>query len=402
MARPLVTVQSPSGKGKPSFVKFPEVLLSPIRSDIVVDVHTKMNKNHRQAYAVSALAGADTSAVSWGTGRAVSRIPRVSGGGTNRSGQGAFGNMCRKGRMFAPTKVWRRWHVKVSVGQKRYATCSALAATAVAPLVLARGHRISNIPEVPLVIGDAEIQGISKTKEAIELLKSLGCEAELKKVVDSRHIRAGKGKARNRRYVQAKGPLIIHDKTKGATIEQAFRNIPGVELANVSRLNFLKLAPGGHLGRFVIWTESAFRHLDKIFGTRTRSSTKKRNFRPPRAVLTNSDISRIINSHEVQSRIRHKLKPLRHRRSKNPLRNFRVMAKLNPAAVVLKREKRKEQLRLSKRSKEEIKKDKKAKRMREQMKMKRIPNTAFKQLLHTVAPAPVRSAIEIGVLAGNK
>jgi len=52
------------------------------------------------------------------SGRAVARIPRVSGGGTHRAGQAAFGNMCRSGRMFAPTKVWRKWHVKVNQGQK--------------------------------------------------------------------------------------------------------------------------------------------------------------------------------------------------------------------------------------------------------------------------------------------
>lgn len=52
------------------------------------------------------------------TGRAVARIPRVSGGGTHRAGQAAFGNMCRSGRMFAPTKVWRKWHVKINLGQK--------------------------------------------------------------------------------------------------------------------------------------------------------------------------------------------------------------------------------------------------------------------------------------------
>ena len=52
------------------------------------------------------------------TGRAVARIPRVSGGGTHRAGQAAFGNMCRSGRMFAPTKVWRKWHQKINLGQK--------------------------------------------------------------------------------------------------------------------------------------------------------------------------------------------------------------------------------------------------------------------------------------------
>jgi hypothetical protein len=26
--------------------------------------------------------------------------------------------MCRSGRMFAPTKIWRKWHVKINQGQK--------------------------------------------------------------------------------------------------------------------------------------------------------------------------------------------------------------------------------------------------------------------------------------------
>lgn len=83
--------------------------------------------------------GHQTSAESWGTGRAVARIPRVRGGGTHRSGQGAYGNMCRGGRMFAPTKTYRRWHRHVNVAQKRYAICSAIAASGVPALVMARG-----------------------------------------------------------------------------------------------------------------------------------------------------------------------------------------------------------------------------------------------------------------------
>ncbi len=31
----------------------------------------------------------------------------------------------------------------------------------------------------------------------------------------------------------------------------------------------LQLAPGGHLGRFIIWTKSAFDQLDSIFGKLT-------------------------------------------------------------------------------------------------------------------------------------
>ena len=87
-----------------------------------------------------------------GTGRAVARIPRVSGGGTGRSGQGAYGNMCRGGRMFAPTKVWRRWHRRINQNQRRYATASAIAASALPALVQARGHRVSKVLTIMMVM----------------------------------------------------------------------------------------------------------------------------------------------------------------------------------------------------------------------------------------------------------
>jgi large subunit ribosomal protein L4e len=36
--------------------------------------------------------------------------------------------------MFAPTKVWRKWHKKINHNQRRYATASALAGMAFASL----------------------------------------------------------------------------------------------------------------------------------------------------------------------------------------------------------------------------------------------------------------------------
>merc|ERR1719265_1993057 len=172
---------------------------SPLRPDLVRAVYTNMSKNKRQAYALSPKAGYKTAAESWGTGRAVARIPRVPGGGTHRSGQAAFGNQARGGGMFSPTKVWRRWHRRVNVTQKRHAVATALAASSLPPLVMARGHRIGDVAELPLVVSDG-IESVSKTKQAVEMLKKLGCGEELKKVADSKKIRAGKGKMRNRRY----------------------------------------------------------------------------------------------------------------------------------------------------------------------------------------------------------
>merc|ERR1712072_1252002 len=78
---------------------------------------------------------------------------------------GAFGNMCRGGGMFSPTKTWRRWHRRVNVKQKRHAVVSALAASSLPPLVMARGHRIGEVAELPLVVSNGA-EAVSKTKDA--------------------------------------------------------------------------------------------------------------------------------------------------------------------------------------------------------------------------------------------
>jgi len=328
-ARPLVSVFSgEDGKAK-SQTPLPAVFLAPIRSDVVSFVYTNVAKNARQAHSVSKHAGEQTSAESWGTGRAVARIPRVAGGGTSRSGQGAFGNMCRGGRMFAPTKVWRRWSRKTNVNQRRIAVCSALAASALPALVMARGHRVSGVPEVPLVVSNESIVNVDKTKFAVKVLKNLGAFEDVEHVKDSRKVRAGKGKMRNRRFVQRRGPLVIYDEK--SSLLKAFRNIPGVELVSVNHLNLLQLAPGGHLGRFCIWTKGAFDRLDSLFGTFTKASTEKKGFILPRSKMANSDLARIVNSDEIQSHLRHKRKVTKYTPIKrNPLVNRNEMLKLNP------------------------------------------------------------------------
>merc|ERR1719213_638606 len=188
--RPVVTVyqhDDPSQKSGTTLV-MPRVLASPLRPDLVRFIHMNMSKNKRQAYALSPKAGYGTAAESWGTGRAVARIPRVPGGGTHRAGQAAFGNMCRGGGMFSPTKVWRRWHRRVNVTMKRHAVASALAASTLPPLVMARGHRIGEVSELPLVVS-SEAEKITKTKDAVALLSGLGCQEELDKVNASRKAR---------------------------------------------------------------------------------------------------------------------------------------------------------------------------------------------------------------------
>ncbi len=79
-----------------------------------------------------------------------------------------------------------------------------------------------------------------------------------------RKIRAGRGKTRGRKRRVGKGPLIVVSEDLG--IGKASANIPGVDVAEVSDLNAELLAPGGHPGRLVVWTRSAFTSLDEVWG----------------------------------------------------------------------------------------------------------------------------------------
>ncbi|KAJ7814433.1 ribosomal protein L4 domain-containing protein [Mycena olivaceomarginata] len=317
-SRPTVNVHASSGEASTS-LPLPAVLTAPIRLDVVAQVHKSIAKNKRQAYS--------TSAESWGTGRAVARIPRVGGSGTHRAGQAAFGNMCRGGRMFAPTKVWRKWHVKVNQNQRRFAVVSALAASALPSLVLARGHRIEQIEEVPLVVADAA-ESFTKTKEAVALLKALHAYADVVKVSNSRKLRAGKGKLRNRRHRQRRGPLVVYNADNG--IVKAFRNLPGVELVN-----------------------GAFALLDEVFGTFDKASAHKKDYLLPTSKISNPDVTRLINSDEIQSVVRPAGQKIQKRpwtQKKNPLVNKAVLFRLNPYAKTIRRQEILKQERLKKKN----------------------------------------------------
>ncbi len=282
-------------------IETPAVFSAPIRNDVVQFIHSQIAMNSRQARGIKFLAGMMKSAHPWGTGRALARVPRVSGSGTHRSGQGAYGNMCRDGRMFAPLRVWRKWHRKTNLKQRRHALASALAASSVAPLVMARGHEIENVPEIPLVVKD--FNNIEKTDGLLKVLKNIGANDDVHRSDKSKKIRIGKGKLRNRRYKIRRGPLLVVSGSNNV-VRNAARNIPGVELAEVTRLNLLKLAPGGHLGRFVIWDAESFQKLNEVFGTYTEKSTMKKGFTLNRSLLETADLGRLINSDQVQSVVR--------------------------------------------------------------------------------------------------
>lgn len=130
--------------------------------------------------------------------------------------------------------------------------------------------------------------------------------------------------------------IVYSPDEDGKELVRAFRNIPGVETSSVYALNLLQLAPGGHLGRFIVWTSAAFEALDTIYGSTTTPSALKKDFLLPSNLVTNADIGRLINSSEVQAVVRPAKGGARTKRAgvqkKNPLKNKQVLLRLNPYA----------------------------------------------------------------------
>ena len=138
--------------------------------------------------------------------------------------------------------------------------------------------------------------------------------------------------------------MIIYG-DESANVRRAARNLPGVDTCHVSRLNVLQLAPGGHLGRFCVFTEEAFRALNNTFGTNRAECLQKSGYHLNRHVMNCADLSRIINSDQVQSKLREQRTSVRahDKTKKNPLKNKAMMLRLNPfakkrAELVAKRE----------------------------------------------------------------
>lgn len=96
------------------------------------------------------------------------------------------------------------------------------------------------------------------------------------------------------------------------------------------------MAPGGHLGRLIVWTKDAFKSLNDIFGNYRRKDIQKHGYILARNVMTCADLARIINSDQVQSKLRLiKTSKVAHDfKKKNPLKNRALMKKLNPFDAV--------------------------------------------------------------------
>ncbi|MHC1572368.1 MAG: 50S ribosomal protein L4 [Methanosarcinales archaeon] len=237
-------------------VRLPSVFMETYRPDLIKKAVLAAQANRQQPYGPHKYAGMKTSAASWGVGRGVSRVPRLTNARRAARVPQAVG-----GRRAHPPKPEAKRGEKVNRKERRRAIASAIAATSSEELVKRRGHRFRG--SLPIIIVD-ELESLTKTSDLLDLARKINVIDDLMRAKNGKKVRAGKGKMRGRRYKRPKSFLIVVGEDKG--IIRAGRNLPGVDAVTLQHLNAELLAPGAVPGRLVLWSESAITRLGEVYG----------------------------------------------------------------------------------------------------------------------------------------
>ncbi len=254
-----VTVYDLKGKASRK-IQLPEVFNAYVRTDLIKRAVISAQSRSFQPQGRNSMAGKRTSAESIGVGYGRSRVPRVKGDRYSRSGMAAFAPGTVKGRLAHPPRTEKKIRKSINKKERLKALTAAIAATASKDTVLNRGHVIGQKAKLPLVVVN-RIEEAKSTEEAKRILMNLGLWSDVERVKRSLKERAGKGKMRGRRRKHGVGPLIVVNEDKG--IIKAARNLMGVEVLKVDKLNVEALAPGTHPGRLTLWSEAAVKRLEE-------------------------------------------------------------------------------------------------------------------------------------------
>ncbi|MEK6826547.1 MAG: 50S ribosomal protein L4 [Nanoarchaeota archaeon] len=247
-------------------VELPEQFNEPIREDLIKRTVLSLQAGKRTPYGAKRYAGMRQAVeiskrrrkFKGSYGKGISRAPRktILRRGSQFYWVGAFAPGTVGGRRAHPPKPGKIWKQKINTKERRKAIRSALSATTNLQIVKLRGHKIDFLP----LVVESKIEKIKTTKEAKNVLLSLGLGRELLRV-HKKKVRAGKGKMRGRKYKLKKGPLIVT--SKECLLSKSASNIAGVDVCVVNNLNAELLAPGAVPGRLTIFTEDALKILNE-------------------------------------------------------------------------------------------------------------------------------------------
>ncbi len=250
-----------TGKEKAS-IELADCFSQAVREDIVHKVLEA--KKTQQPYSPSPVAGKQHAAKGkmvhrrhvWrsGYGRGASRVPRkiFSRRGSQFNWEAAEVPFARGGMRAHPPKVLGHINTsKINKRELKVAFISALSATANDKYVVKKYHTIEDVKNLPIII-EGKIMSL-KTKDILVLLKNILGENLFNVAVRKKSVRAGKGKARGRKYKTTAGMLLVVGEK-----EELKTNV--FDVKKVNSLGVTDLAQGG-LGRLVVYTEEAIKEI---------------------------------------------------------------------------------------------------------------------------------------------
>lgn len=231
-------------------IKLPEVFGEPARPDLVKRAVLSDESRLRQPKGNYPLAGFETSARYRGRkedfgavkNKGIPHLPH------EVLPKGRLGKVKRvplavKGHRAHPPKPEKKIVEKINKKEYVKALRSAIAMSASHEFVEKRLNAKISL-SLPLIV-DGKFEELKKTGEVLVVLESLNLGHMIEKT------------KKNGR----KGPLIVVSKSP-----KAARNVPGIDVIEVSKLKVMHLAPGAHPGRLTIYTEKAIEELSQKFG----------------------------------------------------------------------------------------------------------------------------------------
>lgn len=247
-----------AGKKKTE-IELPSFFSTSIREDLVMKALEAQKFSERQPYAPYAEAGKRHSASGiishrrhkWKGhyGKGISRLPRkiMWRRGTQFYWIGAEVANTRGGRRAHPPQgIWR--YRKINRKEQAHAFASALAATASPSLVSKRYTSLSSpLSSIPAVIEHLPM----KAKDMRAALTAIFGTDLISLIFKQRHVRAGRGKLRGRKYKTNAALLLVTGNSE--VLKQSI-----IESRQAGKLQITDLYP---LGRLTLYTQQALKEL---------------------------------------------------------------------------------------------------------------------------------------------
>ena len=256
-----VDVLTLEGK-KSDQIELPNIFNTKINHNLIHKAYVNLTSHGFQKHATHPTAGQDVVADSNDppTGRGISRIARMKGGGGGRQGQAGEVAGTRGGRQAHRPYINRVIYKKINKKENKLALCSAIAATSSKTLIEERGHKIDGLNSFPIIVSN-EIENVINTKKMITILESLNLAQDTKRL-DKRKKRTGKVALRGRTSKIGRSVLFVVSNSEN--LSKACSVIPGVDVCSAKNLSVLNLAPGGTVIRLTVFSKKAIEEISQI------------------------------------------------------------------------------------------------------------------------------------------